>query len=73
MGCCASIIRRRTWRRLPRMVTLLALSNAAKTTIALVGIFGVLFPAIVTGLIIFAVAQAMAERQQNVARHASRE
>jgi hypothetical protein len=55
------------------MVTLLALSNAAKTTIALVGIFGVLFPAIVTGLIIFAVAQAMAERQQNVARRASRE
>jgi hypothetical protein len=55
------------------MIVLLALSDAAKTTIALVGIFGVLFPAIVTGLIIFAVAQAMAERQQNIARQAGRE
>jgi hypothetical protein len=55
------------------MIVLLALSAAAKTTIALVGIFGVLFPAIVTGLIIFAVAQAMAEREQNIARRAGHE
>jgi hypothetical protein len=54
------------------MLLLLALSNAAKTTMALVGIFGVLFPALVTGLIIFAVAQAMAERQQNQERRARR-
>jgi hypothetical protein len=55
------------------MITLLALSNAAKTTIALGGLFGVLFPAIVTGLIIFAVAQAMTERQENVRRRTGRD
>jgi hypothetical protein len=54
------------------MLVLLALSNAAKTTIALIGIFGVLFPAVVTGLIIFAVAQAITERQQNLARRSGR-
>jgi hypothetical protein len=54
------------------MLLLLALSNAAKTTIALIGIFGVLFPAIVTGLIVFAVAQAVSERQQNAERRARR-
>jgi hypothetical protein len=46
----------------------MALSEAWQTTIALVGLFGVLFPALVTGLIIFAAAQAMAERQQNLER-----
>ena len=51
---------------------LFALDEAAKVTIALVGLFGVLFPALVTGLIIFAVAQAMAERQQNQERRARR-
>ena len=45
-----------------------ALSEAMKTDIALIGIFGVVFPALVTGLIIFAVAQATAERQQNLER-----
>jgi hypothetical protein len=50
------------------MTTLLAMSEAVKTDIALIGIFGVLFPALVTGLIIFAVAQATAEHQQNVER-----
>jgi hypothetical protein len=58
-------------RRLPRMV-LLAMSYALKTTLALGILFGVVFPALVTGLIIFAVAQAMAERQQNQARQADR-
>jgi Na+-translocating ferredoxin:NAD+ oxidoreductase RnfE subunit len=48
------------------MVT--ALSEATQVTIALLGIFGVLFPAIVTGCIVFAVAQAMSERQQNLRR-----
>jgi hypothetical protein len=51
---------------------LIALSEAAKVTIALLGLFGVVFPAIVTGLIIFAAAQAMAERQQNLERRHGR-
>jgi hypothetical protein len=51
---------------------LFALSEATKVTIALVGLFGVVFPALVTGLIIFAVAQAMAERQQNFERRQGR-
>jgi len=51
---------------------LFALSEAWKVTIALLGLFGVVFPAIVTGLIIFAAAQAMAERQQNIERRARR-
>ena len=44
---------------------LFALDEAWEATLALVGLFGVLFPALVTGLIIFAAAQAAAERQQN--------
>jgi hypothetical protein len=51
---------------------LLALSYAVKTDIALIGVFGVLFPALVTGLIAFAAAQAAAERQQNVERRQQR-
>jgi site-specific recombinase len=47
---------------------LIALSDAVKTDIALIGVFGVLFPAIVTGLLVFAVAQAVAERSQNLER-----
>jgi hypothetical protein len=47
---------------------LFALSEAWQTTLALVGLFGVLFPALVTGLIVFAAAQAAAERQQNLER-----
>jgi hypothetical protein len=55
------------------MLELFALDDAAKATIALIGVFGVLFPALVTGLIIFAAAQAAAERQENVARRSRRE
>ena len=55
------------------MLELFALDDAAKATIALIGVFGVLFPAIVTGLIIFAAAQAAAEREENIARRARRE
>jgi hypothetical protein len=51
---------------------LVALSEAWKVSIALIGLFGVVFPALVTGLIIFAVAQAMAERQQNLERRHGR-
>jgi hypothetical protein len=55
------------------MLELFALDDAAKATIALVGVFGVLFPALVTGLLIFAAAQAAAERQENMARRARRD
>ena len=54
------------------MATFMALTEAAQTTIALIGIFGIVFPAIVTGCIIFAVAQATAERQQNTDRRHGR-
>ena len=54
------------------MVELFALDDAAKATIALIAVFGVVFPALVTGLIIFAVAQAAAERQENIERRARR-
>jgi Na+-translocating ferredoxin:NAD+ oxidoreductase RnfE subunit len=53
-------------------MTLIALSYAWKVSIGLIFIFGVLFPAIVTGCIVFAVAQAMSERQQNTARQQRR-
>lgn len=60
-------------RRLPGVLELFALDDAAKATIALLGVFGVLFPALVTGLIAFAAAQAAAERQENFARRRRRE
>ena len=44
---------------------LLALSEAAKTTIAYTAIWFVIFPAIVTGLIAFAVIGALGEARQN--------
>jgi len=43
----------------------LALSEAAKTTIAFIAIWFVVFPAIVTGLIVFAIFQALGEARQN--------
>jgi hypothetical protein len=47
---------------------LLALSDAAKANISIIAIWGIAFPALVTGLIVFAVAQATAERSQNLER-----
>jgi heme/copper-type cytochrome/quinol oxidase subunit 1 len=47
---------------------LVALSDAWAFSLGLIAIFGVLFPALVTGLIVFAVAQALGERQANEAR-----
>jgi hypothetical protein len=44
---------------------ILALSEAAKTTITYVGIWFVVFPAIVTGLIVFAIVQALGEAREN--------
>jgi site-specific recombinase len=55
------------------MTTLMAISEAVKTDIALIGIFGVVFPGLVTGLIVFAVAQAMAEHSQNLERRSGRD
>ena len=46
-------------------VLIFALSNAAETTIVNLVIWGVVFPALVTGLIGLAVARAMGERQEN--------
>jgi len=48
-----------------RGVLVLALSNAAETTIVNIVIWGVVFPALVTGLIAFAVIRAIGERQEN--------
>ena len=47
---------------------LVALSEAVKADIAIIALWIVLFPAIVTGLIVFAIAQATAERAQNLER-----
>ena len=51
---------------------LIALSDAWTASIALIAVFGVIFPALATGLIAFAAAQAAAERQQNQDRQAKR-
>ena len=50
------------------MLAVLALSEAWSFSIALIVVFGVMFPALVTGLIAFAVAQAAAERRENERR-----
>jgi hypothetical protein len=55
------------------VLELFALDAAAKATIALIAVFGVVFPALATGLIAFAAAQAAAERQENLARRAKRQ
>jgi hypothetical protein len=44
---------------------LFALSEAAKTTIAYIAVWFVVFPAIVTGLIVFAIVQALGEAREN--------
>jgi F0F1-type ATP synthase membrane subunit b/b' len=46
---------------------LVALSEAAQTTIVYVLVWFVVFPAIVTGLIAVAVVQTYRERQENIA------
>jgi hypothetical protein len=46
-------------------VLVLALSNAAETTIVNIVIWGVVFPALVTGLIALAVVKAFGERSEN--------
>ncbi len=44
---------------------LLIISNAVAIDIGLIGVFGVLFPALVTGLIIFASVGAYVEKREN--------
>ena len=47
-------------------VLIFALSKAESVTIVNLVIWGVVFPALVTGLIAFAVIRAIGERQDNV-------
>jgi hypothetical protein len=49
---------------------MLALSEAWQVSIALIVVFGIVFPALAGGLIAFAAAQAAAERQENQRRRA---
>jgi F0F1-type ATP synthase membrane subunit c/vacuolar-type H+-ATPase subunit K len=51
---------------------LVALSEAWTASIALIVVFGIVFPALATGLIAFAIAQAMAERRENLERKQGR-
>ncbi len=51
---------------------LLAMSEALKTTIAYVAVWFVIFPAIVTGLIAFAIVQTIGEKRQNDERRVFR-
>ena len=46
-------------------VLIFALSNAQETTIVNLVIWGVVFPALVTGLIAFAFIRAIGEREEN--------
>jgi hypothetical protein len=71
-GATSAAHRASTPRRLPAMLELFALDDAAKATIALIAVFGVVFPALAGGLIAFAAAQAAAERQENQARRSRR-
>jgi hypothetical protein len=50
---------------------LTALSEAWTVSIALIVVFGIVFPALATGLIAFAAAQAAVERRQNAERRAA--
>ena len=47
-------------------VLIFALSKAATTTIVYIIIWGVVFPALVTGLIAFALFTALGEHQENL-------
>ena len=47
------------------MLPTVLLASATSDSLALIAVFGVLFPALATGLIAFAIAQAMGERKAN--------
>jgi len=44
---------------------LVVASEALKATVALIAIFGVLFPAMVTGMIVYAIVQGRGEKSDN--------
>jgi hypothetical protein len=46
-------------------MSIFALSDAAETTIVYLAIWVVIFPAVVTGLIAFAIAQSLGEKREN--------
>jgi hypothetical protein len=46
----------------PRMIIAM---TALQATLGLIGVFGVLFPVLIQGLVMFAVAQGIGEREQN--------
>lgn len=54
------------------MVTLFALSDSASYTIVAIAVWFVIFPALVTGLIAFAIAGVMRERVENEEAQARR-
>ena len=54
------------------MLTLLAMSEATKYTLAAIAIWFIGFPALITGLIAFAVAGTMRERTENEEERARR-
>jgi hypothetical protein len=49
------------------MSAVIALSHAWSTTITDIAVWGILFPALVTGLIVYAIVQALGERRENEA------
>jgi hypothetical protein len=51
---------------------LLALSDATQTTIFSIALWFVIFPALVTGLIVYAIVQALGEARENRERWAFR-
>jgi hypothetical protein len=57
--------RSRASGNLPSVTTVLALT-AGKATFGLVVVFFVIFPVLVQGLIAFAIAQSLGERQENL-------
>jgi hypothetical protein len=49
------------------MSTIVLLSEAWKTSLTGIAIWGILFPALVTGLIAYAIVQVLGERRENEA------
>jgi hypothetical protein len=54
-------------------VNLIALSEATKVTIALIAVFGVFFPVLVQGLIMFAISVGRGEKAANDERRGRRQ
>jgi hypothetical protein len=54
------------------MLLAMLVASALGDSLALAAVFFVLFPAVITGLIIFAIAQGLGERRANQNYHRSR-